>query len=439
MAMFSVRQHQALDLIVDGTVARVVLRGSVRSGKTHCAVWGFCHRATKHFDGGQFVIGVRQISLFEENIEPLIQAYCDTTGQTWTRRAKHYEMTTPRGGINRFVVVGGRDKASWKRVQGPTWNGALVDEYNLCDREFVEILEKGCSAPGAQIALLSNPTHVAHWSKRLYADRCKRPDYDGVLLKFKVADNPIDHTDYVRRMEETWLPGSAQHTRMILGEDAAESGVVFPDFRRHVADRPDEDQVLRWELSADYGTNGVTHVILWGLTARRAWAWDEWRYNAGERLDEDEPGGPPLSDRDLAVRIVQWLGQRSISRYYFDLSADSSLALAIADAEYEERGMAGAKDLFVPADKQIVEGINRTRRLLDTGAVRIAPQCRYLIESTDAYVWPEDSDGEDVRPVKDGWADHAIDTMRYRCSTWLMLLEQPGAEVLRAASQDSLF
>ena len=67
----------------------------------------------------------------------------------------------------------------------------------------------------------------------------------------------------------------------------------------------------------------------------------------------------------------------------------------------------------MPADNSVADGIRETATCLQTGKIKIGPNCKNWIEEAQGYVWDETS-GED-KPRKE--KDHAMDDTRYFVKT----------------------
>ena len=368
----------------------VLIEGAVRSGKTRAGVYGYGYWIAEHFERSLFLLAAQTLELVQINLVPPLVELAEEVGMHVKVRDREVEF-----GSNKVILRGGSTADAWRRLRGPTLQGALCDEITLLHRTFVAEVDLRCSLPESKQIHMTNPDSPKHWWKTQYLDRADELGYEH--HHFELSDNPTLDAAYIERIKRSTFGPFLR--RAVYGEWVGVEGLVWPVY--HVSDPPDEPP-YSYELVIDHATAGVTAAILFGrYAAGGTWAIDEYRYNGRT--------GGHRSDGELADGIMQMLGSRSPRGCVVDASALSMMA--------EMRTRLPCP--IIPADKEIIPGIELTGAWLESGYVQIAPWCTGVQGDLDSYEWDERAALVGVsKPLKTPLGeDHYADGFRYYCYT----------------------
>ncbi len=233
-----------------------------------------------------------------------------------------------------------------------------------------------------------------------------KPECDG-RAKRASGHLPIDDARTMKQRADR-----ASWRAEMLCEKPSRRSAVLPEFDPDlhvVADAPDpsEDRPgLRWLAGMDLGLRSPTVLLLAAI--------DE--TGTVTIVDEHSASGIVLSehlDRVLARGWrPQWIGVDPAA-------AQRSLQTGLSDTQAMRRMGMVVRSRRLPLD----EGLRLIRTRLAPAAtkptLRIHKRCARLIESIEAYRYPDDQPGSP--PLKDG-NDHAVDALRYL----LAVLDTPG-------------
>ena len=237
-----------------------------------------------------------------------------------------------------------------------------------------------------------NPDNPNHWFKDFLDS-----DAD-IYQQSYVIDDGVLPVDVIAQLK-TEYAGTIYYDRFILGLWAAATGIIYPMYQQAIETPPDGDPT-QYALSLDYGTQNAFSAGLWGLYGS---AW----YRVREYYYSGRDSGVQKTDEEYAQdldRFTDGICDRANKlRVIIDPSAASFIALLRKRGKYR----------VIPADNAVADGIRETATCLQTGKVKISPECENIIREIQGYVW-DDAAMED-RPVKIN--DHACDDMRYFVKT----------------------
>ena len=304
------------------------------------------------------------------------------TGLGWTAVADHHEMKSAFGNLpNKFYLGLGSDISSEAKVRGWTLAGALLDEVTLMPEDFIDTVLDRCSIPGAKVVMACNPAGPMHPVKLKFMDR---PTSAATLVPFKLADNPSLSQGYIDGLNARYT--GAMKRRMVYGEWAATSGIVYPNWENALGKAPPLDEAWRFRLAGDFASSSITHMLLIALYPNgQHWVVREWVYDG--RTD-----GQLTEDQQAAKVKRELVGRHSISEVVIDPAA-----LGFR--------MALGKALHLPiqlAENEVLPGIQKVTEEIDTNLIKIdTAGCPELARQGYNYRWDERAGqrGED-RPPK---------------------------------------
>lgn len=379
----------------------IICDGSVRSGKTASMVCSFVLWAMSTFNGASFGICGQTVQSAERNIITEIAKMVDITHYfKLCYLGSKYRLTVSGGGKeNYFYIFGGKDEASYKKVQGYTLSGVLFDEVALMPESFVDqCVARTLSVSGAKLWFNCNPDSPEHWFYKRWLAPCDAGERTDVLhLHFMMTDNPVMTPDKIRRAESVY-PSGVFRDRYVLGKWCVAEGLVYPMFDRsvHVVTTAPEPARCDYYVSCDYGTVNPTSIGLWALdrytgvaTRLREYYWDS-RARGARRTDEEHYTALLDMVGDLADRIQY-------------IIVDPSAASFIECIRRHQRFTVRA------ADNRVLDGIRDTATLLQMGCLRIHQSCEDTLREFALYCWDDKARGDTVIKAN----DHAMDDMRY--------------------------
>jgi len=373
----------------------VICPGPVRCGKTTAAVWGLAKYIGMNFEDVDVGLAARSDKQFRSVVLRELRRWAAMVRLPIRKVGHHYEIPSMVGRTpNRWYPLLGSDVSSAGRIQGMTLAGALLDEFILMPREFVDEIMLRCSEDDARIVMTCNPSGPLHWGKLDFVDRAD--DIDATVIPFQLSDNPSLSQSYIDSLHAQF--SGAVYQRKVLGEWAASTGLVYPNVSNAIRKQPPVKECWRWEVTIDVASSSVTHALLIGRFPTGSWVVDEWRWDGAQ--------DGQLTDQQQVDRIAKRWSQYSIPLWTVDPAANA-FALSL---------MKRVQGRVVHGRSGVLEGIQLTAHWLNTRKMNIDPRCQGLIRELGSYSWDElaSSKGED-RPVKGD--DHGADALRYYCYT----------------------
>ena len=412
---WSAKQRLVEANVFDPSVTQLLIPGPVQSGKTLSAVFFFLSWAAKNWSGYEFALCSRSMRQYSAVLSKYAREFGVLTGLGWTAVADHHEMRSAHGNLNNKFYLGlGSDISSEAKVRGWTLAGALLDEVTLMPEDFVNTVLDRCSIPGAKVVMCCNPAGPMHHVKLKFMDR---PESAATLVPFRLADNPSLSQGYIDGLNARYT--GAMKRRMVYGEWAATSGIVYPNWENALGKAPPLEEAWRFRLAGDFGAATVTHMLLIALYPNgQHWVVREWVYDG--RTDGQ------LTEAEQADKVKRELvGRYSISEVVIDPAA-----LGFR--------MALGKVLHLPiqlAENEVLPGIQKVTEEIDTNLIKIdTAGCPELARQGYNYRWDERAGlrGED-RPAKED--DHGLDALRYDVWTHIAGLRRGKVRVRRGSTR----
>lgn len=379
----------------------LICDGAVRSGKTSIMMWAFVEWAMRSFSGQRFGICAKTVGSAKKNIVvPFMAMTAAKDRYTMRWKQSSNELEVRRGyATNVFEVFGGKDESAFALIQGRTFAGVLLDEVVLMPESFVNQALARCSVDGARLWFSCNPGPPSHW---FYTEWIKRHDeHNALYLHFTMQDNP-SLSEKTMALYESMYPPGVFYDRYVLGLWVMAEGLIYPMYQDAIAEPP-EGKPEDYRLSIDYGTMNAFAALLWGKYGSVWYAVDEYYYSGRDEMSQ-KTNGEYAADLDRFTEGLPFNNSRKL-KTIIDPSATAFIT--------ELRKKPESHYQVIPADNDVIAGIQDTASCMQKGLIKISLRCKNLIREMQGYVWDE-NDGED-RPVKVD--DHAADAMRYFCRT----------------------
>ncbi len=368
----------------------IICDGAVRSGKTYCLVGGFFLWSMATFDRQVFGICGKSVSAIRRNIILQLPGWLGRQFAITEHRGEN-KLTVRLGEKeNTYYLFGGQDESSYMSVQGITLAGALLDEVALMPRSFVEQACARCSVTGSKMWFSCNPAGPEHWFYKEWI--CRAKEKNALHLHFTMEDNP--GLDGAIRLRYERLYRGVFYDRYVRGIWCAAEGLIY-EFRpeKHITKEIPEG---RYYISVDYGTVNPFSAGLWCVGGGRAVRVREYYYNGREK-------GRSLTDEEYYQAILRLAGDKPVQQIIVDPSAASFITLIRRYGHFSVRR----------AKNRVLPGIQTVASLLERGVLQFTEECKDSIREFSLYVWEEGKEA----PVKEN--DHAMDDIRYFCSTIL--------------------
>ena len=370
----------------------IICDGAVRSGKTVCMVDGFFLWSMSAFDRQAFAICGRSISSLHRNIVRNLQSWLGGIYRFTLSTSQNKLTVTGQGHQNTYYFFGGLDEGSYANIQGITLAGVLLDEVALMPRSFVEQACARCSVAGSRLWFNCNPAGPEHWFYKEWICKCRQKHI--LRLCFTMQDNPALDPKIRSRYERLYT--GLFYKRYVLGQWCMAEGLIYTfDPEKHIAKTlPTSGS---YYISVDYGTMNPFSAGLWCVASDTAVRLKEYYYCGRER-------NVALTDEEYYQALEKLAGDLPVKQVIVDPSAASFIALIRKKGRFSVR----------KARNEVSDGIRLVSSFLQSGKLLFAPDCHDSIREFSLYRWQDD--GTD-RPFKEN--DHAMDDIRYFCSTVL--------------------
>lgn len=375
----------------------VIGDGAIRSGKTVCMADGFLLWSMGRFNGQNFAICGKTIESLRRNVILNLREWMGGILDITERRAENKLIVSDgHGRSNTYFLFGGRDESSYMLIQGITLAGVLLDEVALMPRSFVDQALARCSVPGSKFWFNCNPEGPEHWFYKEWVQKAK--ERNALHLHFTMADNQSLAQEIRNRYERMY--SGVFYRRYILGEWCVAEGLIYA-FDREKHTTKAIPKCGRYFISVDYGTLNPFSAGLWCLFDGVAVRIREYYYSGRERNAQ-------LTDEEYYAELEKMTGKLPVEYVVVDPSAASFITTIRRHDRFSVR----------KARNEVLDGIRLVSMLLRAGRVKIHESCADAIREFGLYSWDDKPDKAEVdRPLKIN--DHAMDDIRYFCSTVL--------------------
>jgi phage terminase large subunit len=228
----------------------------------------------------------------------------------------------------------------------------------------------------------------------------------GTLFTTNTFDNEKNlPPDYIETLKK--LPKKLQE-RHLYGSDADMEGLVWDEFSagRHIVAPFEIPKAWDKVVVLDHGMTNPT-AVLWGAIDYdgNIYIVDE-HYEAGQIVSHHAEA---IRSRDNS-NVKEWLIDPSCGAKNREKNGQQYSVIE----EYRDNGL-----FFIPANNEVLGGINRVSEYLKTDRLKIFKSCTNLIEEIGQYKWQKLKPGVQKNapeaPMKH--KDHACDCLRYLISS----------------------
>ena len=392
-----------------------ILEGAVRSGKTIDNVFAFAHELMTtpdklHLATGSTMANAK-LNIGDANGFGLEYIF---RGQSRWSRYKDNECLRIRGpstgGRERIVIfAGGALSDSFKKIRGNSYGMWIATEINLHhDNTIREAFNRQLAARRRKIFWDLNPESPGAMIYKDYLDPYAAKAARGELLggynyrHFTIFQNVNIPEQRLKEILSQYEEGSLWYSRDILGLRIRPEGIVYPMFdrKRHVVHEvPKFNPRHRYYVSVDFGTRNPFAAGLYDYDPfeKRAVMIRE-LYHAGRSTDR--------VDNEAYYRMLEDLiDGLPIEYIIIDPSASSMSQTILKYGKYA----------LVPADNDVLNGIQDVTRFLNAGTLLFHESCVHVFEEFESYMWDEKKNDESL--IKEN--DHHMDEIRYFCRTAL--------------------
>lgn len=387
MMWWQLQKYQKFDALI--------CDGSVRSGKTISMTIGFIMWSMSCFDRQSFAICGKTIESLRRNVITPMHTWLEGLFVVTERVSKNYVEISGGGKTNRYYLFGGRDESSAALIQGLTIAGVLFDEAALMPRSFVEQALARCSIEGSRYWFNCNPEGPGHW---FYNDWILSASEKNALhLHFTMDDNLSLPVSVKERYER--LYSGVFYDRFIKGLWRVAEGLVYGgifDEKKHVVES--SEMSGEYYISCDYGTLNPFSAGLWCWDGKKATRIRELYYSGRDHHTSK-------TDEEYYTDLENLAGNLPIRYIVIDPSAASFIETVRRHGKFSVR----------KAKNDVLDGIRLTSMLLKADKLMFFDCCKDSIREFNLYRW--DDKGEMDKPIKEN--DHAMDDIRYFCSTVL--------------------
>lgn len=401
---FSKKQRKVLNWWCDDSPVKekdgIIADGAIRSGKTVCMSLSFVLWAMTRFNGQNFGMCGKTIGSFRRNVLFWLKLMLRSRGYTVVdHRADNLVVVSKAETTNYFYIFGGKDERSQDLIQGITLAGVFFDEVALMPESFVNQATGRCSVDGSKYWFNCNPDGPYHWFKANWIDKQKEKNL--LYLHFTMDDN-LSLSEKIKERYRSMYNG-VFFKRYILGLWAMAEGIIYDmfDSEKHVKkDMPQLYPNGRY-VSVDYGTQNATVFLLWAKGIDNRW------YCIREYYYSGRDKGKQKTDAEYVKDMKEFLSGERVKAIIVDPSAASFIA-ALRKAGFP----------VLKAKNDVEDGIRLVGTLLNQGRILFSSLCVNTIMEFASYIWDKKAAerGED-KPIKQH--DHAMDAVRYFCSTVL--------------------
>lgn len=285
----------------------------------------------------------------------------------------------------------GAEKATQKRkLQGSAVKFCYIDEAAGINPEVFEMLKSRLSFEYSECHAGLNPEGPRHWLKQFI----DRKDLDIYRQHYTIFDNPYLPKSYVEQLcreytgvfYDRYISGLWTQAEGLVYQTALEQAVI-PDIP--LFEIPEHSPV--W-VSIDYGITNPFAALLWTVRGGAVVAFDEYSFDSRDN-------GYRKTDAMLYKELKEKISRYNVESIVVDPSASSFIEEIRADGLFT----------VIPADNEVVPGIQNVDNLIQLDRLKVCERCREAVDEFGQYVW--DSKSAETKVIKEH--DHAMDAIRY--------------------------
>lgn len=319
-----------------------------------------------------------------------------------------------------IIVVGGKDKSSYKIIKGNTYGMAYLTESNELNIDFVnEVFDRTISSSNRKIFMDLDPKAPNHWFYKMLdfhkQKQMENQNYGYNYGHFTLVDNMSLSDEKIREVLNTYDKTSIYYKRDIRGERIACEGLCFPQLAETFDEHEitEESELLKRlayvRIGVDFGGNLSQHTfIATGFTRN----WKEVVVLESKRIDAKGITPSQLTDMycDFVTHIVSVYGFATTTR------CDSAEQTLINGFKFEN-GKRQLNNIIKNALKtEIIDRIRLTNTLVAQNRLWfLKGKTQSLREALCTAVWDKDASdsGKDER-LDNGTSDiDSLDAFEY--------------------------
>ena len=365
-----------------------IKQGATRSGKTYLDYYMIPKRIRACKGQGLIVLIGNTKGTLDRNI-------LDPMRNIWGN-----ELVGNVSGDNTINLFGkkcyiiGADKSSQSsKLQGAGIEYCYGDEITTWNEQVFTMLKSRLDKPNSIFDGTCNPENPGHWFKKFL-------DSDADIFKqhYTIDDNPFNSREFVENLKKEYW-GTVYYDRYILGNWVAAEGLVYPTFSesRHIVDLK-KDPEGTYYISIDYGTSNPTSMGIWCVNESGATRVREFFHDSRKKLVQ-------YTDEEYYTRLLDLACGHIISSIVIDPSAASFIQTIKRHGKFSIK----------KANNSVIDGIRTTNTFLQQNKLLFNKCCHDSIREFGLYCW--DTNALEDKVIKQN--DHAMDDIRYFCSTIL--------------------
>jgi len=396
--MFKLELSPKQQLTLTDSDARLnIWEGAVRSGKSYVSLVRWLKFVQTAPPGKLVMVGHTQDTIELNIVDPILDLIgADARHYTGKRELKLWKRT--------IKLVGASDQRAERKIQGPTFSGAYVDEITLIPEGFWAMLLSRLSKTGAYLFGTTNPDTPFHWLKRTVLDRKDELNKTSNHIKhwkFNLEDNPSLSEEYKNNLKAEYQ--GLWYRRYINGEWCLAEGAIYDFFDEELHCINFNTNLANYYIvGVDYGTSNPTAFTMIGYnptTYPNMWVEKEYYYDSLKHFRQK-------TDLEYADDLKKFTKDHIIKDIYVDPSAESFKV---------ECRRSGIRNI-VDAKNDVIDGIRFVSGLITHGTLKIVKACKNLRREFQSYSW--DSKCRELgvdKPLKRN--DHLCDSLRYALFT----------------------
>lgn len=311
-------------------------------------------------------------------------------------------IRTQDGGESEIVLKGFE---SIESVRGTQFDFLVLDEVAKM-RHFQEgweaVLLGTLVYRNGQVLFISTPYGYNHFHK-LYLQGMETKDFSS--YKFTSYDNPFLGKDVLELVKNTSTPD--YFSQEYMAEFTRFTGLIYKEFNaeEHIHDF-DNEGLGDYYFGQDFAVRGYTAMLVIKVkTNGDIYILDEYKEEglvASEHIEKERLILKKYADLDRYVGYADPAG-------YAKNQQKGDMLWSLAD-EYLEQGFP-----IVPANNEVIAGINYVRQLFKNNRIHIHPRCTKLLEELLQYQWKDKGEKSDVNDPEEvrKLNDHLVDALRY--------------------------
>ena len=134
--MWSDRQREVIDHVMDPDARTVLVSGPVQSGKSLSSVPAFLGWMSGFLSGRDGLLCSLSQRQWDGAIKKYAHRFAEAMGWQFSRHGEPWVLPALDGGANRFYPLLGSDASAADRARSFSANGALIDEATLVPDDF---------------------------------------------------------------------------------------------------------------------------------------------------------------------------------------------------------------------------------------------------------------------------------------------------------------